>query len=276
MLLAAACSRGGDVSVPADAIVSVGNEHLTRDELRRHLLPGIAADDSAAFARAYIRSWIDERLVAAVAAAEVDMAEIDRLTAEYRQELIMAQYRRSMARQATDGIFAEDSLQAYYEARKADFVLSRPMIKGIYIKVPDDAPNLGTLRKLYKSERSVDIDRLEKTALNQAVHYDYFRDRWVDWDQVETRIPADLGLPESALKAHKPLEVTSGGFVYLLSVSDYLPTGATMPFEAARPLIKERLLAIKRMAYDAALRNDLLNRAISNGTVTFYGTNPLK
>ena len=71
MLLAAACSRGGDVSVPADAIVSVGNEHLTRDELRRHLLPGIAADDSAAFARAYIRSWIDERLVAAVAATRL-------------------------------------------------------------------------------------------------------------------------------------------------------------------------------------------------------------
>lgn len=276
MLLAVACSRGGDVSVPADALVIAGNEYLTRDMLRRHMPPGIAADDSVAFARAYIRSWIDERLVATVVAGEVDMAEIDRLTAEYRNELIMSQYRRTMARQATDGIFAEDSLQDYYEARKADFVLERPMIKGIYLKVPEDASNLATLRKLYKSERPIDIDKLEKAALNQAVHYDYFRDRWVDWEQIETRVPVDFVMPEKALSAHKPLEVTSGGFVYLLSVSDYLPAGSTMPFEAARPLIKERMLSVKRLAYDAALRNELLNRALSDGTVTFPGQNPLK
>ncbi|MCH5221920.1 MAG: peptidyl-prolyl cis-trans isomerase [Muribaculaceae bacterium] len=277
MLLAAACSRGGDAVIPEDTIVRVGSDFLRAEELRQHIPSGISHDDSVALARAYIHSWIDTRLIAKVAAEEVDIDEIERLTAEYRNELIMSQYRRAMARQASDGIFAEDSLQGYYEACKADFVLERPMVKGIYLKVPQDASNLAAIRKLYKSERRADIDRLEKEALSAAIHYDFFRDRWIDWEQIETRIPVDFTASvTTALEAHKPLEVTAGGFVYLLSVSDYLPAGATMPFEAAKPIIKERLLSIKRIAYDAALRNDLLNRALSDGTVSFPGQNPLK
>lgn len=277
MLSVAACRRGGDVSAPADALVTVGTSSLTRTQLLRHLPAGMTPDDSTAFARAYIRAWIDARLIATVAADEVEMDEINRLVEEYRNELIMSQYRRTMARQASDGIFSEDTLRLFYSEHAADFVLERPMIKGIYLKVPEDAPNLTSLRKLYKSDRPVDIDKLEKAALGSAIHYDYFRDRWIDWDQIETRIPFDS--PASALASvagKRPVDVTSGGYVYLLSVSDYRPAGAAMPYTAARPYIRERLLAVKRQAYDAELRNDLLSSSIASGKVTFPSGNPLK
>ena len=272
-----ACSRGGDASVPADALVSIGEASLTRTELNTKIPAGLSPADSTAVARAYIRSWIDARLIAGVASAEVDMDEINRLTEEYRNELIMAQYRRTMARQASDGDFAEDSLRAYYETHPEDFVLERPMLKGLYLKIPDDTPNLSTIRRLYNSDKPADLDRLEKAALSSAIHYDYFRDRWVDREQIEKRIPADFttAATEASLAAHKPVDIKSGGFVYLLSVADYLPAGATMPYEAARPMVRERLLALKRMAYDAKLRGELLSRSLSDGTVVFHGSNPL-
>lgn len=275
-LLLGACA-GRDNAMPADALVSVGNKCLTRADLSVHIRPGLSASDSTELARAYIRSWIDAQLVAEVASAEVDMNEVERLTAEYRNELIKAQYRRVMASQASTGIFAEDSLKTYYESHISDFVLERPMLKGIYIKVPDKARELPALRRLYKSDRPDDIDRLEKAALSAAVHYDYFRDRWVDREQIENRIPIDFDGAEGAkIAACKPIEVTSGGFTYLLSVSGYLAAGATMPYEAARPLVHERLLAARRIAYDATLRNALFSRALDDGTIRFNGANPLK
>lgn len=275
-LLAAACG-GGDSTFPADTLVAVGQRCLTRSDVAALVRSGLSPADSASAAKAYIRSWIDGELVASVASSEVDMEEIDRLTAEYRNELIKAQYRRAMAAKASTGVFSEDSIRAYYDSHIRDFVLERPMLKGIYIKVPETAKELPTLRRLYKSNKPDDIDRLEKVALNSAIHYDYFRDKWIDREQIENRIPVDFSGPEgTALAAKKPLEIKAGGFVYLLSVSDYLPAGADMPYEAAHPMVRERLLAARRLAYDAELRNELFSRALDDGTIRFFGANPLK
>ena len=41
----------------------------------------------------------------------------------------------------------EDSLRAYYDRHPDEFTLERPLVRGIYLKVPSDAPNLGTLRR---------------------------------------------------------------------------------------------------------------------------------
>ncbi len=271
-LVISGCSGGGDADIPADAVASVGKNVLTAAQVSSQIPAGVTPDDSIGLAKAFIKSWVTARLVENVAANDVDMEEIDRLTAEYRSELIMAQYRRLMAKN-DPGIFSEDSLRAFYDSHAADFTLERPLIKGVYLKVPDDAGNLRLIRRLYNSNRPADIDRLEKAANSTAIHYDYFRDSWVDWEQIETRIPVEFTADRIArIGKHQPLDISSQGFVYLLSVSDFLPAGAAMPFEAARPLVRERLLAIKRRAYDKALLNDLYEQSIGNGSVILYNT----
>lgn len=268
-LVMTGCGGSGDNIIPADAVAIVGGDVLTRRDVASKVPAGVAAEDSAALASAYVRSWINMRLIEQVASKEVDMQQIDRLTAEYRSELIMSQYRRAMAQQA-DGTFSDDSLRSYFDSHQEDFRLERPLIKGVYLKVPEDAQNLAIIRRLYKSERPVDIDKLEKAALGNAIHYDYFRDSWVDWEQVENRIPLDFsGENFDKISKRQNVDFTADGFVYLLSVSDYLPAGNVMPYEAAMPLVRERLLAVRRRAYDSRLLNDLYNRAVEDGTVTF-------
>lgn len=265
------CTRGGDNVYPDNAVAAVGTACLTADEVRRQVPPGLSPEDSTTLAKAVIRTWIDGQLITKVAAKQVDMTEIDRLTAEYRTELIKSEYRRAMARRADNATFHEDSLLAFYNTHSADFILERPLIKGIYLKVPDDVSNLSTLKKLYKSDKEADVDKLEKAASSAAIHYDYFRDRWVDWELIEKRIPiADETAAREKLSRHQPIEVESQGFVYLLSVSDYLPAGAPMPFEAARPLVRDRLLAQLRKSYDIHLLNDLYNTAVADGTVRLF------
>lgn len=272
-----ACDKGGDAVPATDTIASVAGKNLSADDLARAIPAGLSPDDSTAFAKAYIRQWVMEQLVSRVASEEVDMAEIDRLTADYRRQLIMSQYRRTMARQAGDADFSEDSLRAFYDAHQNEFRLERPLLKGVYLKVPDDAKNLPLIRRLYRSDKPNDIDRLEKAALGSAIHYDYFRDEWVDIEQIETRIPLDFTSDKIDKLSHKqPIDFEYQGFIYLLSVSDFLPAGTTMPFEAAKPLVRERLLALKRHSYDKTLLNALYDRALEKGTLTFPSGNPLQ
>lgn len=271
VLFVGGCRGGDDVTVPADAVATVGSQTLTRDELQRNIPSGLSADDSTALARAYVRDWIDQRLIEQVAARDVDIEEIDRLTADYRRELIMSRYRHEMARRADTGEFAEDSLRAYYDAHGRDFTLERPLMQGIYLKVADEAPQLRVLRRLYKSDRPVDLDRLEKEAPAAASHYDYFRDRWVDWEQIENRIPADFSAADvAAIAAGQPFELSTGGFTYLLKISDVIPAGHIMPYETARPLVRERMLTARRRAFDMQLRNDLYESALASGQLVVY------
>ena len=266
------CSGADDASVPpADVIASVGQSRLTRSELRNAMPGGLSADDSVKFATAFINSWVDARLVGQIAAGEVDMREIDEMVDRYRRELVLRKYSLLRAESMPAPVFPADTIKAYYEANPKDFVLSRPMVKGIYLKVPDDAKNLAEIRRLCRSTRTDDIDRLEKASLQAAVHYDYFRDRWIDWEQIESRIPMPMGdSPDDFIRANKNIDFSSGGFTYLLSISDYLPTGAVMPLDAAVPAIEERLKFEHRRRLEASILTSLREEAIADGRLKLY------
>ena len=197
-----------------------------------------------------------------------DMSEIDRMVEEYRNQLIAWEYSRLMYMQHGDREFPADSIAAYYEQHSADFVLERPLVKGVYIKIADNSPSLSLVKRLYKSTRDADIDRLEKHDFGGMIHYDYFRDRWVDWEQIETRIPLDFGpSPDAFLAANKTVEVSENGYTHLLEITEYLKTGSVMPLERAEERIRRDLFNLNRREYEARLRMELLTRGLNDGTV---------
>lgn len=264
----AACSAPHPDDAP-DLIARVGKQRLTRSELDKVLSPSLSPADSTRAARSYIRTWIDSRIMGEMASRNIpDMSEIDRMVEDYRNQLIAWEYSRLMYMQHGDREIPADSIAAYYEKHSADFVLERPLVKGVYIKIADNSPSLPAVRKLYRSTRDADIDRLEKQDLKGVIHYDYFRDRWVDWEQIETRIPIDFGpSPDAFLAAHKTVEVSENGFTHLLEITEYLKTGAVMPLERAEERIRRDLFNTHRREYDARLRMELLTRGLNDGTV---------
>ena len=263
-----ACGHGASPDGMPDApdvLVRVGKMTLTAQELQKAVPAGLSAEDSANYVKVYVKDWIDAHLVSEIASEEIDMTEIDRLTREYRDRLILLESRRRIYAAQSDSI-SEDTLRAYYADHSIEFTLERPLIKGTYLKVPDDASNLRSLRKLYASNDTADIDRLEKEVLKSAIHYDYFRDRWVDWEQVETRIPVDFGpSPDAWLARNRMLDVSAGNYTYLLYVTEYLPSGSVMPFDFARNLIVGRLLNARRRAFDEEVSRRLYTRGLESG-----------
>lgn len=274
-VLLAGCHGSSRNELPEDAVAVIGARALTAQDIRREVPRGLSPGDSATFVRAYIRGWIDRELLSQVAVRNVDMDLIDQLVEDYRNELIMTLYRREMSHRVDAETFSEDTLRAYYESHPADFILERPLVKGVYLKVEAQNDQLARLKRLYRSERPVDIDDLEKIAPTAATHYDYFRDRWIDWEQIENRIPADIPSADAFLNGNRTLQLETNGFCYLLHVTEFMPTGARKPFEAAVPEIQERLINMSRRRYDTQLRNDLYQQALSSGELSFPNGDPL-
>jgi hypothetical protein len=262
--IAACGSSDKDTSSGGDCLVKIGKATLTQADLVKDIPGGLSADDSVKYVRAYIRRWIEDKLISEVAVHEIDMTEINQLVDKYRTQLIRQQYCQQMFDAHDESTISPDTIKVYYEEHKSEFKLERPLVKGVYLKVPDDARNLATIRKLYKSTKTDDIDKLEKEVLTTAIHYDYFRNRWIDWEQVELRIPYDFGAADAYLHANRNLELHNDGFYYLLVISDYLPSGSPMPLEAATPQIERRLLVMKREAYESTLIKELYDHALDN------------
>lgn len=269
IILSTACSNKNKQD-SGDILVTVGNAVLTLDDLRKQLPSGLSAEDSTALAHSYIRSWIDSRLISEIASQNIgDLTEIDRMTEQYRNELITYEYRRRMFDDRIKSEITEDSIKKYYDENLTELKLQRPILKGIYLKIPNESPSLKNAKKWYVSTKTEDIDKLEKQCLDGAIHYDYFRDRWVDWERIESLIPAEFGSdPNAFLATHKNLEISQGDFTYLLSISEYIPSGKTMPYEFAKETIKDILAYSRRVEYDRLLRLSLLKEAEDNGQIT--------
>lgn len=265
-------SCNGDANDGSDTLARVGNATLTQESLNRQMPYGLSENDSIKFARAYIRNWIDTKLISEIAYNNIsETKEIDRMVEDYRNELIMWEYRKRMYNQHSTVEFSDDSIATYYETHKNDFKCPHPFVKGIYIKITDNAPQLNNLRKWYRSQTTGDIDKIEKYGLDGAIHYDYFRDKWIDWEQIASKIPYNFGNnPDAFLRQNRFLDTSIDGFTYLLDISGYIPSGSIMPIDVARPQIEEMLMNSKRLQYDMELRKQLYQDAVNSNKVEIF------
>lgn len=271
VLTMVSCSSKDKNAPPENALIGIGNKYLTETELKLLLPGGLSSEDSIKFSQAIINAWIENELMAQIASKEIDMEAIDNMVAQYRNELIAHEYLNRMYQSHATLEIPEDSLLAYYKSHQQEFKLARPMVKGVYLKVADDASSLPKLRKLYRSQKENDIDNLDKSELSGAVHYDYFRDKWIDWEQIENRIPYDFGASaDQFLKSNKNIDFSQGGFTYLLDITDVVYSGQIRPFESALPQIKERIEFYNRLKYGEELKNNLKQKAKENGKIRIF------
>lgn len=262
----------GNKSQEEDILVRVGEKTLGSSEVRKSIPPGLSKNDSILLANSIIKSWIDSKLMSEIAAKNVaDAGKIERLVDEYRDQLIMQEYRKGMLLKNTSITeIPEDSLRTYYEQNKNNFRLDRPIIKGLFIKISSDSHNVDNLRKWYKSGKHEDIDKIEKYGLSGAIGYDYFNDRWVSWTDVEKSIPHYFEDPGRFLKTNKSFELTDKGFVYLLNITDYKLPGDIMPYDFAKQQIKEMFVNENQRKYDLRLKQMLYDEAVKSGKLEIY------
>ncbi len=262
--------EGGSV-VSADMVARVGGSVLTAAELDEKIPYGLDDDDRDRFVKAYVRQWIDSRLVAEVASRNISVdAAIEEKVEAYRNELIMMEYRRRMYEEHAFRELSDDSLRAVYEREKDDIKLTSPLVKGIYVKLPDDFAGLADVKKWIRSGNSDYYDRLEKLQLSnpEVMDYDYFLDRWVDWRQISERMPFGFdGTPEMYLRDRKNVEMSRGGYTYLVALYEVLPVGTAAPFDYVKESLREYVASDRRVDYDRMLRRRLFEEGVADGVV---------
>lgn len=276
------CGNGGkNAGSAGDVLLEYGDSMLRKSEVVAKIPTGLTPADSSALFRTIVENWVEEMLLAEMAEERIDdIDEIERKVAAYRRQLIVARYLRSI-REAGRRRADKESIQEYYNAHSSEMKLETPIVKGIYVKVPANSESLDDIRKWVRSATDTSIDNLEKYGLGQALQYDYFKDKWLDWQTIADQIPYRFYDPENFLagltgpgesmedKHGKKdtagnggyFETEKGGSVYMLHITAWLPAGSEMPYEFATSRIAQTIEERETADYERRLISSLYKRA---------------
>lgn len=257
----------------SETVAEVGDSILTVTDVICRIPVGITPTDSAMLFDAIVDGWIERLLLDKLGQDNIDdMHEIERMVDQYRRKLIVASYRRSL-RASHRWKVPEDSVRSYWSLHRPEFVLGRPVIKGLYVKVPSDVSRLSDIRRWMQTATPDAIDNLEKYGLRDAVEYSFFIDKWTDWNVLSRQIPYSFGNPDDFVAHHRNFETVYGGMAYILHITAFLPSGEQMPYEVAAPLIAEVLEADAGETYERRLIAGLYARARKEGSLRDYRKN---
>lgn len=274
MTLLYACSSSSkpdDAKTSEDVLIEFDDQVLTVTEVESRMPAGLEAADSVDMFNAIVDSWLTDRLLEDAALTNIgDDARINKLVEQYRRSLLVEEYRRRMKVSAQGAKMKEDSLLSYYNRHEEDYKLERPLVKGVFIKIPDSSERLNDVKKWMSDASQKSIDRLEKHALGDALQYEYFADDWQDWEALSNQIPYHFPDADTFVKNTHYFETAYGSNVYILHITDYLPSGAKMPYEIAVTQIRAALADAARENSEKKLMHTLKSKVQKQGRLKFY------
>jgi hypothetical protein len=261
-----ACSERQAV-IDVQTVARVKDRVLTREEVMAVIPKGKSSADSLLIAENYIKNWVKDALVYDLARRNLgdEQEEINKLVEEYRRSLLSYRYQERLVRERLSANLRESDKINYYEANQDKFKLKHSLIRGLFLKIPADAPGLSEIKIIYQSDAREDLERIEKYSVQYAVFYDSFYDRWVDFDEIRSNIPIRITDEANFLSHNKFINTSDSNFCYLVNIKEYMTAGSIAPYEYEEPHIVEMLTNQRKMDFLRAFEDELFDDAIKSG-----------
>lgn len=273
LVLFSSCKKGADKPAEQtdEPIVQVFGETLYKSDVMEALPKGLSKNDSILTAKAFEEKWIREHLVYEIAKKNIsDKDKIDEMVENYRHTLITYTYQEELLKEHLSQKISEDELRKYYDANKNKLALTANLVKGIYLKVPLNAPQKDELLKRYKSNSDEAKEYIEKYSLRNAVGYDYFYDNWKNFAEIASVLPGSINDSPQFLTTHKTYQAQDSLYVYLLNIHEYKLAGSIPPFEYAKAQITDLILNQRKDAFIHKFEDDIYRKAVGDKDVKFF------
>lgn len=255
-----------------EVVAQVGKERLYRSELDKVVPVGLPAEDSTRLALQYINLWASDRVYVTIAEQQLSKTEKDvtRELEDYRMSLLKYRYEQLYVNERLDTAVSDDKIDAYYEAHKETFVLSRPLVKARFLRIHTDSPMLETIRKKMDSPEVEDILEADSLAFSSAMMFTTWDDQWQD----VTVLAREIGVPYDSV-----LEMMNKGWIRqddttgvtnLAFVTEVLKAGEYAPVDYSATRIKDIIISTRKQALTSSLEQDLLDDARENGKLVIY------
>jgi hypothetical protein len=265
------CNKGHD-NKHEQPLARVFDKYLYSSDLSGVIATGISGTDSASVAKDFIEKWVRRQLL--LKKAEINLTEAEKdveLQMEnYRSSLLIYAYQQSYLRQKLDTVISDKEIEVYFKENQSNFMLGEPLMKGRFIKVPINAPDIYKLRQWCSSDDNESIKNLEGYCFAYAAVFDHFNESWVNLNEVLRMMPAKVGTYESSLRYSKYLESKDKDYYYFLSITEIAPEGTVSPFELVKNDIHYIILNKRKVKLINELETSIYSDAQNREYFTIY------
>lgn len=264
--LMALCSCHNDED---EIVASVYGHKLYYTDIANVVPQGVSGDDSIAILTNYVNQWVDQMILVYKAEKNINEDFSEQL-ANYRNSLITYAYQQQIINQNIDTVIADSEVRQYYNEHHDDFVLTSPIARVIYVKMPLNDDNLKQMEHLM-SAKAIDDDEMlsiQRIAGRSAIEMSFDFEKWIPIVDLLGRVPAEEinSVPsqsgEHCTRLADTASISLVRFLEVRNINDFAPI--EVEFENIKTIILNRRKQelIKRM------RQDLRREADKNGKVT--------
>lgn len=258
-------------AVTRDALATIGDTHLYKDEVDIVYAQQGRGIDSASFVQDYVQRWAVDVLFHEKAKENVaSTAEIDRMVEKYRESLIQNLYQdRLITQQLVPTITAEE-VREFYEKEQSLFELTEPYVKGFYVKLPYKNSKIRDVRNRCLRRGQDDLEELERLCSENGYEYQFFMEEWLPFVDLAHKTPLTEQQLMDRLLRKEIIEFTEGKFTYFVCADSILKRNDIKPIEMVSDEIKELLINSKKARFIKQMKRSLYEEALKSGRVILY------
>lgn len=256
-------------------VARVFESFLYEDDLIGLVPSNASKEDSADIVRRYVDSWIRKQLILTKASenSSIDDAEIERRVQDYRYQLIVYGYQKQFVESNLDTVVSEKDIQDYYEANTANFELKKNIIKGLYLKIPKEAPQKNKVRRWLTSNKAKDFEKLSSYTYSYADKFVLNDSIWVEFDDIIANTPfsGQVGNVVNTLKTQNLLETEDETFNYYIKIKDYkISDNEFAPIELVYDQIRNIIINKRKIELQKAHEKSIYEIATRENNYEIY------
>ncbi len=253
-----------DADITAIPIARVKETFLYRDDLAGVVPDDISSRDSIDIVNQYVDSWIKKQLMIDKASANIqfDEADIERKVLDYRYALMVHEYEKLVVQQQLPKEVSDEEISQYYEEKKDNFVLKQNIIRGLFVKLPTEAPRIRRIRNGIRSYPDSNMEEI-RTYCYQFANRSHLEDSlWVNFNEVIKNTPlASIPNKVQFLRSNNFVETSDDKFVYLLKLIEYKISDQVSPLDYVRDDIANIIVNKRKIQLTRDLENNTLKEA---------------
>lgn len=237
------------------ALARVDNNYLYIEDI---IFPSLQ-NDSSLIIETQTNQWIRNQLLLKLAYENViNVNNVENQVLQYKNNLILFEYEKITYQNNIDFLVSDEELNTYYENNIKDFVLPFDLVKALYAKIPVDAPDIGSFRKIIKEYPDSDINEIRSYCFRFA-EKSFLEDTiWVKLDEIILNNPLLLINDKSQfLKRNTYVENVDKNHYFFLKILDKRLIGETSPLSFESNVINAIILNKRKQELFDKLRDSI-------------------
>lgn len=232
----------------------------------------VHGNDSAAMVLAFIDQWQHEQVIQHQAETNVDIDynAIQNQIEAYKKSLIRFQYEQLLIQQKLDTLVTDAAILNYYQTNQDNFQLKKPILKVSYVKLPQQAPKIKMVKKLFASSDMRDLDLLEKYCFKYSPNFSLLDTVWHYPEELAQIFPIEKIGENNYNNLNRIFEISENNTLYLVILRDSKFRDSLSPLAFEKDNIKNLIINQRKLALINQMEKEVFKEAQKNNELEIY------